>query len=451
MLKFMNNKIYIVIFIIIVIDVSSKIENFCFNTEDNCVFASKNSNSFHNDNEHETTQHSTTYKQHKINSNFNQPSIFEFLKSYLSNIINSQSNEMLKYINGFKFIIQSITNLYSKAKNEQYNNIKENIRDLLSQQNEEIIQTQNHNNTEIHLRDLSRGYLTHFNNSDYYDSMYCTSDINLKANYYLYFCNNNQVNKTTFTNLSKDSNNKCDFTVNIVKLCLCPVTYKNCLRESPEVMCIINQLTVNNNKYNLTKFKNTFYNEYLKDESLPLSESPFNYTISLKCGAPNSPSNNQLNFYLSSPKDSHFEILSTHYTSKYTGDKKNLTLQDIENPKNELLHYFIDKPSFKVYDNMTLELTLSIYDMQWLLPMKQTKFTIPQEQAKKLLSGEQSFEFEIDYRKLLESESNDDVFKGNKYPYMRNGDLSYYEIKISDVENSNLVFFSYRGDVNIFK
>ena len=100
---------------------------------------------------------------------------------------------------------------------------------------------------------------------------------------------------------------------------------------------------------------------------------------------------------------------------------------------------------------MTLELTVSIYDMQWLLPMKQTTFTIPQEQAKKLLSGEQSFEFVIDYRKLLESESNDDVFKGNKYPYMRNGDLSYYEIKISDVENSNLVFFSYRGDVNIFK
>ena len=81
MIKFMNNKIFIVIFIIIVIYVSSKIENFCFNTEDNCVFNSKDSNSFHNDNEHKTTQHSTTYKSHKINSNFNQPSIFEFLKS----------------------------------------------------------------------------------------------------------------------------------------------------------------------------------------------------------------------------------------------------------------------------------------------------------------------------------------------------------------------------------
>ena len=77
---------------------------------------------------------------------------------------------------------------------------------------------------------------------------------------------------------------------------------------------------------------------------------------------------------------------------------------------------------------MTLEMNFSIYDMQWVLPMKQRTFKFTQEETQKILTGEQSIEFEIDYNMLLKEESFDEIFNNDKYPKMKKGDLSFFEI-----------------------
>ena len=89
--------------------------------------------------------------------------------------------------------------------------------------------------------------------------------------------------------------------------------------------------------------------------------------------------------------------------------------------------------------------------MQWVLPMKQRIFKFTQEETQKILTGEKSIEFEIDYNTLLQENSFDEIFNNDKYPKMKSGDLSFFEIKFEDIENTNMIFFPFRGDVNILK
>ena len=452
----MNKKFFVFLVLSFIVYTISKLENFCINSENNCAFNSQYSDSDFIDEDNYDYISSKSF--HK-NPHSKQPSLFEFLTSYLSSLISHHGREIYKYINGFKYILKSVSKVYTKTQNDQYDQLKSQVRNLVTtsiskELKEQQKQTQEQHSTTnniITMKNLSSDKFKKLNNTNLYESMTCPTDPNIKAKYYRYYCNNRETTKANYENLLKDSNNDCSFNVNIIKLCLCPVTYKKCLRKkNPEVYCSVKDITVNN-KFNLTQYKNTFYEEYFKDEPLPLSEGPFKFNLTLKCGVPTSPAENVTNFYLSLPSNSHYEIINTYYSANYKGTKRNYTKEDLENTNNQFLNYFLSKPHFKVYENMTLEMNFSIYDMQWVLPMKQRTFKFTQEETQKILTGEQSIEFEIDYNTLLQEKSFDEIFNNDKYPKMKSGDLSFFEIKFEDIENTNMIFFPFRGDVNILK
>ena len=85
--------------------------------------------------------------------------------------------------------------------------------------------------------------------------------------------------------------------------------------------------------------------------------------------------------------------------------------------------------------------------MQYIYPYKIFKFEIDSEKGKKFLSGE-NFSFEIDLNDLDKKENLNEIFTNKKYKAFLNGDIYYYEIKIYDKLNDNIVFFSYLGEID---
>ena len=104
------------------------------------------------------------------------------------------------------------------------------------------------------------------------------------------------------------------------------------------------EIIVNNN-INLTKYYDTFYEEYFKTPILDYFEKIFNFSIKLKCGMPISDSvtGSDINFYLSNAGDGNaeFDIIST--MDNNTEYKKLYTKEEVMNNKTQILDYYLKK------------------------------------------------------------------------------------------------------------
>ena len=287
------------------------------------------------------------------------------------------------------------------------------------------------------------------NNTDIFDHIECALEPYFKARIKIYLCNDTLVTKTVYDTLVNDKFTKCEMNVNIIKLCMCPVTYRYCREEAEKVFCEIDSLTANNNKYDLLKNRNTFYKEYFNLDSLPLSENLFKFSMKLKCASampPSTPSFIHLedNFYLNLIDFAEFEILST-----FPESGKQYKTEELADTKKEILKYFIRNEKMLVYDEMQLNVTFSIYDMQWILPRYQKKIELSAEDSKKLLEGT-PISIEVNLKELMAKEM-EEIFIDKKFPRMDKGDLLFYEINVVNIYPRRLEFFAFRGDINKFK
>ena len=165
----MNKKLFICLLLSFIFNTSAKLENFCINSENNCIFDSKNSESDLID---EDDYAYTSSKSFHKSSHSHQPSLFEFLTSYFSNLIYQHSHEMYKYINGFKYILTSISKVYKKTQNEQYDQLKSQVRNLVTtsidneikEQNKQAQEQHSTTNNIISMKDLSSDKFKALNN-----------------------------------------------------------------------------------------------------------------------------------------------------------------------------------------------------------------------------------------------------------------------------------------------
>lgn len=415
---------------------NSKIGDICINSEENCINYSKENFELL---QNKKNKKETFTKEHE------QPSFYSFLKNAYINFFFSENSEFYKYIDGITYIFQTIKKVYQQAQKENINfdnYINENITLHNPEQKDD-----NYEKKTPFLRSLYPYYL--MNNSDTYEYSDCSTEPNIKAQYYTYICNEYEVNKTIYEMLKNNENFLCEMYNNTVKLCFCPITTRYC-RGTMKIYCDINDLTVNSNKYNLTKNRNTFYSEYFNEISLPLSEQNFTFNISIRCGTPEVPPEFKgKNFYVSCPPDGDFEVLSIEYKDDYKGEKKQYTREQLKEGKEKVLDYYIYDDTIIAYQNVTLQLSFTIYDLLWVLPKYQKVFEISEELTKKFLEGEGNFQFTVDIKELLKQEPIEEVLKNvTKYKQMDKGDLLFYEIRLRDIEDDNVDFFSFRGDIN---
>lgn len=415
---------------------NSKIGDICINSEENCINYSKEN--------FELLQNKKNNKE-TFTQSHDTPSFYSFLKNAYINFFYSENSEFYKYIDGITYIFQTIKKAYHQTKKENIN-FDDYIKENITLYNPE----QKNDNKEANSPSLRSLFPFHIiNNTDTYNYTTCNTEPNVKAQYYTYICNEYEVNKTVYDILKEDEKNQCEMYNNTVKLCFCPVTTSYC-RGTMKIYCDINALSVNDNKYNLTENRNTFYHEYFNEISLPLSEQNFTFNISIRCGtAEVSPENRGKNFYISCPPDGDFEVLSIVYKDDYKGEKKQYTREQLKEGNEKVLDYYIYNDKIIAYQNVTLQLSFTVYDLLWVLPKYQKIFEISDELTKQFLEGEGSFQFTVDIQELLKQEPIEEVLKdAKKYKQMDKGDLLFYEIRLKDIEEDNVDFFSFRGDIN---
>ena len=432
----------ILIFIICISSFNLKLVDVCLNNEDNCLLNSKRKDKIIFDKEGEN------YHKEQFNTN---PSLLDFLKQAYLNMFHSYNQQLLKYIDGLSYILETISKVYHNAENKQ-DNVENYINENITLINPESV-NQTKNEKKNTFRNLDVPFYM-VNNTDLYNNSFCYVEPDIKAFLYTYICNREFISKTKYEKLKVKENNSCSFYNNTVKLCLCPITYNYCRKSTQEIYCEIKGLTAN--KYNLTANRNTFYFEYFHEISLPLSENKFNFNLTVQCGTPETPEKLQgKNFYLSLYPESDFEIVDINYGENYTGEKKQLSKEQLLEGKEKILKYYLYNDQLILYDDLNLELTFTIYDMYWVLPLRKKTFPISQEKIEKFISGQESFEFLVDLKALLAEEPADEIYKDNKYKQMDKGDLLFYEINLKSKENNEetevMKFFSFRGDINKLK
>lgn len=143
------------------------------------------------------------------------------------------------------------------------------------------------------------------------------------------------------------------------------------------------------------------------------------------------------------------EIISTEYDDNDTiSDKKQYNIEDIKNRSNNILKYFYRDENFIFYDPFELQLSFTIYEMNWIMPFRTYIYDIPFEKAKKFLNGEPLI-FEIDLDKLIKNTDGvDEIFKDKKYKAFLEGDIYFYEIKIVDKLYEQIIFYNYHGEID---
>ena len=111
----------ILIFIICISSFNLKLVDVCLNNEDNCLLNSKRKDKIIFDKEGEN------YHKEQFNTN---PSLLDFLKQAYLNMFHSYNQQLLKYIDGLSYILETISKVYHNAENKQdnvENYINENI------------------------------------------------------------------------------------------------------------------------------------------------------------------------------------------------------------------------------------------------------------------------------------------------------------------------------------
>ena len=288
-----------------------------------------------------------------------------------------------------------------------------------------------------------------YNNTNLYNNYTCLFSPDLKVFYYYYFCNGEKVSKSTYEKKISQGE-KCEFYNNTQKICFCPIHYSSCrVRSQSRIRCMPKEVIVNND-INLTKYYDTFYDEFFKTTILDNREKKFNFSIKLKCGMPISDSitGSNINFYLSNANDENaeFDIISTMYNNSTNGTQ--YTKEQVMNNTNNILDYFIKKENLIMIKKPKISLTFSIIDQQWALPYRIKRIIIDNNLIEDIFSGEKSLNFTVDINDIMENELGIGPFsmKNSTYPYFNKGDLYFYEINLED-EEKQVNFYPFRGEI----
>jgi len=423
----MNIKISIILIIIIIISgFYCKLENLCI--DDNCFY--KKEKKIFNNNKNEFNEN-----YEKSHNNF-----FTFLYKAFMSRININFQNYFKYTEGLKKIFNSITNIAHNY--DTKNDIKvSEFRNLFEKKN-----PLNDNNDKILLKQQNLENNYPYNNSNLSSLRNCKENLpNLTVNYFKYFCNNIQVKKEEYNQLNTDKNNNCQFYINEDTICINPVNYNNLNEIETKIFCKIKTLKELNNNIDLLQNKDKFYYEYFNTPFLNRLDSPFNFEISILCGQINlNESNSYYNYILSSDYDSFadYNIKNINIPKNF---EYNFTIESLKDRNSKIFDYFIKEDDMVIFDDISLELSFSIYEMNWVLPIKTKTYKINND-IKKFLNNNETFKFLIDLENL--DSINDDIYNNSKFPKMTNGNALFYEIKIYDENKNQINFFSYQGIIN---
>ena len=423
----MNIKISIILIIIIIISgFYCKLENLCI--DDNC-FYKKEKKIFNN------IKNEFNENYEKSHNNF-----FNFLYKAFMSRININFQNYFKYTEGLKKIFNSITNIAHNY--DTKNDIKvSEFRNLFEKKN-----PLNDNNDKILLKQQNLENNYPYNNSNLSSLRNCKENLpNLTVNYFKYFCNNIQVKKEEYNQLNTDKNNNCQFYINEDTICINPVNYNNLNEIETKIFCKIKTLKELNNNIDLLQNKDKFYYEYFNTPFLNRLDSPFNFEISILCGQINlNESNSYYNYILSSDYDSFadYNIKNINIPKNF---EYNFTIESLKDRNSKIFDYFIKEDDMVIFDDISLELSFSIYEMNWVLPIKTKTYKINND-IKNFLNNNESFKFLIDLDNL--DSINEDIYNNSKFPKMTNGNALFYEIKIYDKNKNQINFFSYQGIIN---
>jgi len=423
----MNIKISIILIIIIIISgFYCKLENLCI--DDNC-FYKKEKKIFNN------IKNEFNENYEKSHNNF-----FNFLYKAFMSRININFQNYFKYTEGLKKIFNSITNIAHNY--DTKNDIKvSEFRNLFEKKN-----PLNDNNDKILLKQQNLENNYPYNNSNLSSLRNCKENLpNLTVNYFKYFCNNIQVKKEEYNQLNTDKNNNCQFYINEDTICINPVNYNNLNEIETKIFCKIKTLKELNNNIDLLQNKDKFYYEYFNTPFLNRLDSPFNFEISILCGQINlNESNSYYNYILSSDYDSFadYNIKNINIPKNF---EYNFTIESLKDRNSKIFDYFIKEDDMVIFDDISLELSFSIYEMNWVLPIKTKTYKINKD-IKKFLNNDETYKFLIDLENL--DSINDDIYNNSKFPKMTNGNALFYEIKIYDKNKNQINFFSYQGIIN---
>ena len=423
----MNIKISIILIIIIIISgFYCKLENLCI--DDNC-FYKKEKKIFNN------IKNEFNENYEKSHNNF-----FNFLYKAFMSRININFQNYFKYTEGLKKIFNSITNIVHNYDTKDDIKVSE-FRNLFEKKN-----PLNDNNDKILLKQQNLENNYPYNNSNLSSLRNCKENLpNLTVNYFKYFCNNIQVKKEEYNQLNTDKNNNCQFYINEDTICINPVNYNNLNEIETKIFCKIKTLKELNNNIDLLQNKDKFYYEYFNTPFLNRLDSPFNFEISILCGQINlNESNSYYNYMLSSDYDyfADYNIKNINIPKNF---KHNFTIESLNDRNSKIFDYFIKEDDMVIFDDISLELSFSIYEMNWVLPIKTKTYKINND-IKKFLNNNESFKFLIDLDNL--DSINEDIYNNSKFPKKINGNAIFYEIKIYDKNKNQINFFSYQGIIN---
>ena len=430
-------KFFIIILIIFILDIQNKLTNFCIRGENNCYKENK-----------EKKKKKEKYEEDILQNQ--NPSTFNFLYNALYNRFKSSTSIYNKYLNGFTHLLNTIYKIYYEyihkddLKVEDFRNLIEENNDFDDEINNLSEEDENEENENFKFRFLSN---YPFNNTDLYKTQKCLTTPDIKAKSFMFYCNDSRVSFNEYEKLSNYSSYKCEYYINTIKVCFCPINYYKCNKdEVKQLFCKINNLTANNNEYDLLKQRDSFYYEFSNRTIIPFSKKKYKFNINLLCGNPRTDGNINNNFYFSTDSDplSYVEFISIENKEKLKN--QSITLDDLKDKKVEILDYYYKNKNFVLYDNVSLVLSFTIYDMQWLIPYKTTNINLSSEEGKKILNGE-TFTFEIDFDKMEIKKEFNEILTNKKYKAFSDGDLYYYEIKIYD-KYDNILFFAFQGEIN---
>ena len=76
----------------------------------------------------------------------------------------------------------------------------------------------------------------------------CLITPDIKAKSLMFYCNDSRVSFNEYEKLSNYSSYKCEYYINTIKVCFCPINYYKCNKdELKQLFCKINNLTANDN------------------------------------------------------------------------------------------------------------------------------------------------------------------------------------------------------------
>ena len=398
--------------------------------------------------------------------NFQKPaSTFEFYTTYIKNRVKAYFYGFHEYYDGLKFVLSKYKFLFRRFSpykilnytilNKKYtidNNDESNdlIDHKFQRKLEQSIKRQM--NDKKLGKDLEGSYP--YNNTNLYDKINCPLIPDLKVYYYYYFCDGIRVSKEEYLNRTAHGE-QCEFYNNTQKICFCPIHYSFCqFRTASKLKCMANKLLVNN-EIELTKYRDTFNDEYMKIPILDNNKKIYEFSLNAKCGLEldDKISGSNVNFYLYNADLNYpdFDIISTEYHGAILNGTQ-YTKEEVLDNTTKILDYFIKKKNLILERKTNLYIKFSLIDQMWAIPYRYKLYEIEQEQIEDFLSGKINYKFTVDLDDLIKNEEGEGPFMRTesskvKYPYFDKSDIHFFEIELVDNAFNQIRFIPLRGEM----